>query len=138
METVEDDEGRRYVRLKRSTGSSLVHNPEREEVTHVPNDRLEPVEGEPPLRTAATAVSEPVRAVLTAVHSERGLGLLIVLDERDDLDAHALLAQTSFCESDLFATLREFAAAELIERSTADRWVLTDRGRAAVTALRQS
>lgn len=138
METVEDDDGRRYVRLTRSATSSLVHDPVQGETKHVPNETVTRVEGTAALETAATAVPEPVRALITAVASERVLGLLLVLADGDDLDARALLDRTTFCEGDLFAVLRELSAAGLIERTPAEAWTLTARGEAAVAAVRQS
>lgn len=138
METVEDGDGRRYVRLKRSSASSLVHDPERGTTTHVANTDLEPVGGEPPLETAAAAIPGPVRALITAVPNDRALGLLVVLEDQGGLDARTLLDRTACCESDLFATLRALATAELIKRAGDESWELTERGAAALETLRQS
>lgn len=141
METVEDEHGRRYVRLKRSAETSLVHDPDRDEVAYLPNDRLNVVDGERPLAVAARAIPSPVRALIAAVPSERALGLLVVLDERDRLDVRTILDRTAYCESDLYATLRGLASAGLIQRSSDGddgTWTLTALGQEALDAVRQS
>ena len=102
MRTVEDDDGDRYILLKESGESSLVRDPESGERRHVANEALQPVAGESPLVTAAGAVSEPIRALLTAVPDERG-----------PLGARALL-EYDLCESDLHGLLAEFRAAGLV------------------------
>jgi hypothetical protein len=113
MRTVEDEDGVRYLLLKESSESSLVRDPESDERRHVPNDALEPVAGESPLATAAGAVAEPVRTLLTAVPDERALGLLLELDERGPLGVRALL-EYDLCESDLHGLLAELRAAGLV------------------------
>jgi len=114
MRTVRDDDGTRYLLLKESTESSLVRNPETGEQRHVPNADLEPIKGESPLATAAGAVPSAARRVLTAVHDDRSLGLLVELDDRGPLSVQELLSAYDLCESDLHGLLAEFRAAGLL------------------------
>jgi len=117
MRTVRDDAGSRYILLKESAESSLVRDPETGVERHLPNETLEPVEGESPLTTAASAVPEAVRTVLTAAHDERALGLLVELDGRGPLSVRELLDSYDLCESDLHGLLAEFRAAGLIDEA---------------------
>jgi hypothetical protein len=114
MRTVEDADGDRYLLVKRSSESSLVRDPETGEEHHLPNDAFEAVEDTAPLATAASAVPSSLRRVLTAVHDERALGLLLELDERGPTDVRALLERCELCESDLHGLLAEFRAAGLV------------------------
>ena len=114
MRTVRDESGAHYVLLKRSNESSLVRDPETGTEKHVANERLAPVDGQSPLATAATAVPEAVRTVLTAAHDDRALGLLVELDRRGPLSVHDLLDSYDLCESDLHGLLGEFRAAGLV------------------------
>lgn len=112
MRTVSDDEGRRYLLLKESSESSLVRDPTTGEERYLPNDRLDPAE-ESPLSAAARAVPAETRRVLSAVHDDRALGLLLELD-REPRSVRELLDTTDFCESDLLGHLSEFRAAGLL------------------------
>jgi len=114
MQTVETDDGRRYLLLKRSAESSLVRDPETGEKRYLPNGAIEPV-GVSPLAAAALAVPGPTREVLTAVHSERALGLLLELDRDGPTTVRELLGSYDCCESDLHGLLAEFRAAGLVE-----------------------
>lgn len=114
MRTVRDDDGTHYLLLKQSGESSLVRDPESGEEHHVPNERLEHVDGESPLETAAESVPATVRRVLTAVPDERALGLVCELDRRGPLDVRTLLSAYDLCESDLHGLLAEFRAAGLV------------------------
>lgn len=114
MRTVEDDDGRRYLLVKRSTESSRVRDPATGEERHLPNETIEPVEETSPLATAATAVPEPLRRVLTASHDERSLGLLLELEAHGPTDVRVLLDRYELCESDLHGLLTEFRAAGLV------------------------
>lgn len=114
MRTVRDSTGTEYVLLKESGESSLVRNPRTGEQHHIPNADLESVSGKPPLATAARAVPEATRRVLTAAPDDRGLGLLVELDARGPLSVRNLLAGTELCESDLLGLLTEFRAAGLV------------------------
>lgn len=118
MRTVETEDGRRYLLLKRSSESSLVRDPETGEERYLPNDRLTPA-GTPPLETAAGAVSGAVRRIVTGVHDERTLGLLLEIDERGPLAVGALLDGYELCESDLHGRLGELRAAGLVEETRA-------------------
>lgn len=117
MRTVRDDSGTRYILLKQSAESSLVRDPATGAERHIPNDELDAVDGESPLVTAAGAVPEAVRTVLTAAHDERALGLLVELDTRGPLAVEALLDGYDLCESDLHGLLAEFRAAGLVEEA---------------------
>ena len=114
MRTVRDDDGNRYLLLKRSAESSKVRDPETGETTYLDNGDVELVEGESPLDTAARAVDGPVRRILTAVPDERALGLLVELDARGPFSVRHLLDATDLCESDLLGILTEFRAAGLL------------------------
>ena len=114
MRTVRDDDGNRYLLLKRSAESSEVRNPETGETTYLDNDDIDLVEGESPLETAANAVDAPVRRILTAVPHERALGLLVEIDARGPFSVRHLLDATDLCESDLLGILTEFRAAGLL------------------------
>ena len=139
MRTVRDEEGTVYVLLRESSDTSLVRDPTTGETTHLPNASLEPVSGESPLSVAATAVPEPVRAVLTAVHDERTLGLLVELVDRERVPARELLEAVDLCESDLHGALSEFRAAGLLEEATVDGrrgYAVTDRARRGIRSIR--
>lgn len=114
MRTVRDRSGTRYLLLKRSADTSLVREPETGERRHLPNEELEPVEGAAPLETAAAAVPDAVRRLLTAVPDERALGLLVELDARGPLPVRDLVAATELCESDLHGAVAELRAAGLL------------------------
>jgi hypothetical protein len=139
VRTVRDDDGRRYVLLKRSGESSLVRDPESGDRRHLPNTDLEPVDGESPLATTARAVPEPVRTVLGAVRDDRALGLLLELDARGPVAVRTLLDGTDLCESDLHGLLAEFRAAGLVTEADASGrrgYDTTERAGAALSRLR--
>ena len=117
MRTVRDAEGDRYLLVKESGDSWKVRDPETGAETYRDADELDPVEGESPLSTAARAVPEPARRILTAVRDERALGLLVELHERGPLSVRYLLDATDLCESDLLGVLTEFRAAGLVEEA---------------------
>ena len=114
MQTVRDGDGRQYLLVKSSGESSLVRDPGRGTELYLPNEELEPVEGVSPLVAASDGVPTPVRRVLTAVHDERALGLLIEIVDRGPISAVDLLSAYDLCESDLHGLLSEFRAAELV------------------------
>ena len=139
MRTVRDEDGTVYVLLRESSDASLVRDPTTGETTHLPNASLEPVSGDSPLSVAATAVPEPVRAVLTAVHDERTLGLLVELVDRECVSARELLDAVDLCESDLHGALSEFRAAGLIEEATVDGrrgYAVTELARQGIGTIR--
>jgi hypothetical protein len=117
MRTVRDENGRRYLLEKRSGSEWLVRDPETGQETYRPKSTLEPVE-ESPLEAVATAVSDPVRTVLTAVRTEQALGLLVEIDRNGPVSVTALLDRYEYCESDLHGQLAEFRAAGLIEEQS--------------------
>jgi len=138
MRSVRDESGKRYLLLTESGESSRVRDPETGEERSVETDRLEPVEGESPLETAARAVPAPVRTLTTAVHDERALGLLVDLDARGPLDVRTLLSACDLCESDLHGLLGEFRAAGLLAETTVagERgYETTETARTALAAL---
>lgn len=130
MRTVRDEDGRQYLLIKESDDTSLVRDPKTGAEQYVDSDTLEPVEETGPLTAAAGGLSAPVRTVVRAVHDEQTLGLLVVLTDRGALSARQLLAETTFCESDLHGRLAELTAAGLIEETT----VAGERGYEATTA----
>jgi hypothetical protein len=130
MRTVRDDSGDVFLLVKESGDSCKVRNPETGEETHRTHDELEPVSGESPLATAARAIPEPARRVLTATPDERALGLLVDLRERGPHPVRHLLDATDLCESDLLGLLTEFRAAGLVEETT----VMGQRGYATTDA----
>jgi len=117
MRTVRDESGTQYLLVKQSSESSLVRDPETGTEHHLPNRELVAVDGESPLSTAATAVPDGVRTVITAAHDDRALGLLVELDRQGPLSVHELLDSYDLCESDLHGLLGEFRAAGLIEEA---------------------
>ena len=117
MKTVQDDTGKRYLLLKRSEHASLVRDPQNGNECYVQNDRLEDLESESALETAAGCVSDPVKTLLTNVHDETTLGLLVELEERGPLGVRTLLDAYDFCESDLHGRLTVLTAAGLLEET---------------------
>ena len=115
MQTVRDADGQTYLLVKRSGDSSRVRDPETGEERYVENAALETLEGESPLATAATGVSEPVRRTIRAVHDDRTLGLLVELVDDGPSSVVELMDAYDMCESDLHGRLAEFRVAELIE-----------------------
>ena len=118
MRTVRDESGTRYLLLKQSSDASLVRNPETGEERHVPNEELDAVDGASPFATAATAVPEAVRTLVTAAHDEQALGLLVELEARGPLPAAELIASTDLCESDFVGLVTELRAAGLLREAT--------------------
>ncbi|QGN06871.1 hypothetical protein Hrd1104_05895 [Halorhabdus sp. CBA1104] len=117
MRTVRDEHGRTYLLEKRSGSEWLVRDPETGQETYRPESALEPVEASP-LEAVATAVSDPVRTVLTAVRTEQALGLLLEIDRDGPVAVTTLLDRYEYCESDLHGQLAEFRAAELIAEAS--------------------
>jgi len=135
MRTVRDESGKRYVLLKESTDSSLVRDPETGDERYVENERIDPVDGEEPLETAAAGVSEPVRRVVSAVHDDAGIGLLADLVDRGPVAVRDMLGAYDQCESDLHGRLAELRAAGLIEEATVAGERGYDATEAAQTAI---
>jgi hypothetical protein len=138
MRTVRDTEGTQYLLVKESGESSLVRDPATGDERHLPNDDIETVDGESPLETAASAVPDAVRRVLTAAHDERALGLLLEIETRGPVGVRTLLSAYDLCESDLHGLLAEFRAAGLLEETTTNGqrgYVTTDGASAALARL---
>lgn len=136
MRTAEHD-GDRYLLVKSAAESSLIRDPETGTERYVPNDELT-VTGTSPLITAAASVPEPYRKLLTAVHSEETLGLLLELKARGALSAREILGQYDLCESDLNGRLTELRAAGLIREIDVGGergYSLTERGKEAIEGL---
>jgi hypothetical protein len=133
-----DHDGDRYLLVKRSDESSLVRDPETGEERYLPNEELSGT-GEPPLVVAARRVPEPTRRLLTAVPSERALGVLLELDERGPMAVRTVLASHDLCESDLHGLFGELRAAGLVAEADVDGrrgYRLTDSGREALDSVR--
>lgn len=140
MQTVRDGAGNRYLLLKRSDESSLVRDPDTGDERYLDNAALAPAEGASELAVAAAEIDAPVRRLLSAVHDDEGLGLLVVLSTRGPLPVRALLDLDDSCESDLHGLLAELQAAGLIEeREIAGErgYVTTDRAENALSSLRE-
>jgi hypothetical protein len=116
--TVEDGDGTRYLLLKRSAESSLVRDPETGERLHLPNDDIEVVEDIATADTVLRAIPEELVSLVTAVHDERALALLVELDEEGPMSVHTLLSAYDFCESDLHGLVAELRAAGLVQEAT--------------------
>ena len=137
MRTVDHD-GDRYLLVKQSDESSLVRDPETGEERYLPNEELSGT-GEPPLAVAARRVPKPTRRLLTAVPSERALGVLFELDECGPMAVRTVLASYELCESDLHGLFGELRAAGLVAEADVDGrrgYRLTDHGREALDSVR--
>jgi len=114
MRTVKTESGDRYLLLKESSDASLVRDPETGVERYVEAERLREVGGTSPLSVAASGVPEPVRRLLTAVHDERSLGLVMELVDRGPVPVVDLLGAYELCESDFHGLLSELRAAGLV------------------------
>jgi len=140
MRTVRDEAGREYLLVKRAADSSLVRDPATGDERYVRTDRLEVIDREPPLSTAATAVPEPVRTLCRATHDDRSLGLVVEVVDRGPLAVAELLDAYELCESDLHGLLGELCAAGLLDETrTGGRrgYAATPTAREAVERLRE-
>ncbi|QSW98563.1 DUF7346 family protein [Haloterrigena alkaliphila] len=140
MKSVQDDTGKRYLLLKRSEHASLVRDPRNGNECYVQNDRLEDLD-ESPLETSARTVDDPVRTLLTAVHDEATLGLLIELAERGPLGVRTVLDAYDFCESDLHGRLTVLTAAGLLAETevAGERgYRITDKCERALEGIRSA
>ena len=117
MRTVETDDGERLLLLKESSDASLVRDPKTGEERYVEADRLSEPQGASPLAVAAGGVPEPVRRLLTAVHDEQSLGLVMELADRGPVAVVDLLGAYDLCESDFHGLLSELRAAGLVEEA---------------------
>lgn len=140
MRAVEDDDGRRWLLLKRSDESSLVRDPETGAERHLPNESLSPIDDASALETAARAVPDDPRRVATGVHSEAALGLLCDIDARGPLAVRTMLSAYELCESDLHGALASLRAAGLIAEREVDGergYDLTETAREGLAFLRK-
>jgi hypothetical protein len=117
MRTVEGPDGATLIVRKASGDSLLVADPETGEERYVPRADVTDADGESALQVAATGVPAATRRVLTAVHDDESLGLLLELADRGPLPAVTLLDDYDRCESDLHGLLTEFRAAGLVEET---------------------
>jgi len=137
--TVEDEAGNRYLLLKQSGDSSLVRDPATGERTHLPTETLEPA-GESALETILSPVPGSVVDLLSAVHDERALAVLLELDAEGPIAVRTLLGSYDFCESDLHGLLAELQAAGLIgEHSVAGErgYDTTEKANDALAVVRE-
>lgn len=67
--------------------------------------------------TVLDGVPDAVVSLVTAVHDERALALLVELDEAGPTSVRTLLSTYEFCESDLHGLLGELTAAGLVEET---------------------
>lgn len=138
VQTVRDGSGRTYLLVKRSAGEWLVRDPRTGEETYRPAADLEVVDDASILTLAAETVPAAVRTVLTAVRTDRSLGLLVDLDRAGPLAVRTMLERYDYCESDLHGRLAEFQAAGLIEqcRVAGERgYATTDRASEALETV---
>jgi hypothetical protein len=141
MRTVRDDEGTRYLLLKRSGSSSLVRDPATGAEQYLPTDRLTVVEGTDPLAAAAASVPTPREGPLSGLPDVQALGLVVDLVDRGPTPAVTLLDAYDHCESDLHGLLGELRAAGLVREATAfgERgYAPTTTATEAVTTLRST
>ena len=115
MRTVEH-RGERFLLVKQSDDSSLVRDPETGAERYLPNEELT-VTGESPLAVAASVVDAPERRILTAVHSEQMLGLLVELEAHGPFSVREILGRYDLCESDLHGRITELRAAGLVREA---------------------
>jgi len=114
---VRDGDGNRYLLLKQSGDSSLVRDPETGERHHLPNEEIEVLDDESAVSTVLDAVPDEVATLVTAVHDERALALLLEIDAEGPMAVRTLLSEYDFCESDLHGLLGELQAARLISET---------------------
>jgi len=134
MNTVEDENGRRFVLRKRSSDAWLVRDPATgEESFRDPSDLTLVTEADA-LATAADGIPPAVRTLLSAVPNERVLGLVITIVDREAVGVRSLLAETTLCESDLHGAIAELVAAGLLAETT----VAGERGYEATNLARDS
>jgi hypothetical protein len=141
MRAVEDADGRRWLRLKRSAESSLVRDPVTGERTSLPNASLSPIEGADPLAVAADAAPAALRDRLGPLPDDRAVGLLVELGAGGPRSVRGLLDETDLCESDLHGMVGELGAAGLLEETTvAGRrgYALTEAASSALEAATET
>jgi hypothetical protein len=138
MQPVRDETGTQYLLLERGADVSLVCDPATGAREELPTGQLEPLD-EPPLETLASGLSTPLLTLITAVHDEQSLGVLVALADRGGLAVRTLLAETTLCESDLHGLLAELVAAGLLAETTVageHGYEATETAREAIAQLR--
>lgn len=133
MQSVRDEDGNRYVLLKRSAESSRVRDPGTGEERYLPNEELTPDEASP-LAVVAGGLPAAVRRAVLACPDDRALGLLVELVDRGPTSVRTLLDAYDLCESDLHGLLAEFRAAGLLVETT----VAGERGYEPTTDAREA
>lgn len=113
MRTVETPDGERHLLLATSDGTARIRDPATGTERTVDAADIETVE-ESPLAVAAEGVPESVRQVLTAVHDERALGVLVTLVDDGPTAVVDLLSYSGLCESDFNGLFAELRAAGLV------------------------
>ena len=113
MRTVETSDGERYLLLSTSDGTARLRDPATGTERTVDADAVAPIT-DSPLSVAAGGVSEPVRRLLTAVHDERTLGVLVTLVDDGPTAVVDLLSYSGLCESDFNGLFGELRAAGLV------------------------
>ncbi len=139
MRTVETQAGERYLLLTEAGDTCLVRDPATGETQYVDADRLSAVDGEPPLAAAASWITDPVRQLLTAVHDDQSLGLVVELVDRGPVAAVELYDAYDLCESDFHGLLAELRAADLVsevEVAGGPGYDATETALAAIESLR--
>ena len=140
MKTVRDDDGNRFLLLKRSDRASLVRDIETGEECYVQNDRLERVRGESALEIAARTIEDAIRSLITAVHTERDLGLVLEIVDHGPVAVPLLLDRYDLCETEAHGRLAEFQAAGLLEETEVDGYRgyrATERCMRAIELIRE-
>jgi hypothetical protein len=115
---VASPDGRELQLLSKSSDASRVRDPETGETFHLANEEIDPLAGVPPLEASARVLPAATRTLLSGVHNERMLGLVVLLDSDGPLAARALLDRTELCESDLYGIVGELQAGGLLEEVT--------------------
>jgi hypothetical protein len=139
MRTVEGPDGTPLLVRKASGDSLLVADPVTGEERYVARADVSDLDGASALETAAESVPAATRRVLTAVHDDETLGLLLELVDRGPIAVRDLLGEYDMCESDLHGRLTEFRAAGLTEEANVSGergYDATDLARDGVAVLR--
>lgn len=118
MTIVEDDGGRRYLLIKRSSSASLLQSLDTGDQAYHPNKTFRVItdghSGEPIPEEVLTLIGD------TDIEStdDRFLEVLTVLARGEPVPIRSLLDLTTLCESDLFAILRELEVRDIVETTT--------------------
>ncbi|MFB6253965.1 MAG: hypothetical protein ABEI06_05095 [Halobacteriaceae archaeon] len=116
MQPVKHLSGEVYLLIKESKESSKVRHPKTGEITHFPTEELEKM-SQSPLKIATNPVPDTVMFLITTVHSQEGMGLLIELYTRGPLSTKRLLDDYQMCESNLNALLNDLKVGNLIKET---------------------